>query len=334
MTISDDPAASHAVVRTELNSVTCKEELAKLLSRQYVRADMSLRELELRSSRTGGVRLARATCADMLAGRRFPKKAMMVTFLRLCQVPEEQLPDWERAWERVKLAQSSAPQASEAVQPLPEPLLTGPEDDGALQNDRPTTDDEPAPVRKPVRRRMRVAAGLSTAAGLITAAGVYVFAESSAPPPRVLTDDGRAFGKGGSSRFVVNIDPDHTRIRLTRRLDAGIAMQTATVTVDATIAALWQPLTGGPHGWREQSVLLPTALTLGRHRLTIANTFVNSALDFNEFAYFVHQEVDGAWSLADSIDVGPNHPESEEEHQYRITHETWSGTNPVFAYLE
>lgn len=332
MTISDEPAASRAVHRSELDSVTCKEELARLLAEQYARADVSLRELELRTDRAGGTRLARATCSDMLAGRRFPKKTVMVAFLRACQVSEERLPDWQRAWERVKIAQTSTAQAPVAEQDEPAPghSLTEGQDDSENQ---PAT-DKPAHVRKPARRRRGITAGLVAVTGLVAVIGVFVLTDSVAPPQRVSTDDGRAFGGGGSSRFVVTVDPAHTRVRLTRRLDAGIAKQTATVTVDGALAAVWQPLSGGPHGWREQSVLLPPVLTMGRSRLTITNTFVSSELDFNEFAYFIDQEVNGTWSRSDTVDIGPNHTDSETAHHYRITDQTWADTNPSFNYLE
>ncbi|MBB6549894.1 hypothetical protein [Nonomuraea rubra] len=88
--------------------MTRHEELVRLLAEQFVRADVSLRELQARADRAGGTRLPRATCADMLAGRRFPKKAVMVAFLRGCRVPEQRLPAWERAWERVRVGRLAA----------------------------------------------------------------------------------------------------------------------------------------------------------------------------------------------------------------------------------
>lgn len=318
MTISDDPEASRAVRRSDLDSVTCGEELARLLAEQYARADASLRELELRADKAGGTRLARATCSDMLAGRRFPKKAVMVAFLRACQVPEEQLPDWVRAWERVKIAQLSS---------------SAPEDGGgtAGQDTQPVM-GIPAGGRRPARRRIGLLVGLTAVAGLAAAIGFTALTDPGSPPQH-LTDDGRAFGRGGSSRFIVRVNPAHTEIRLTRRLDAIIAKQTATVTVDGALAAVWPPLQGGPRSWKDQSVVLPSALTMGRRQLAITNTFVSSELDFNEFAYFVDQKVDGTWSRADTVDVGPDHPGSEAAHQYRITNQNWGGTRRL-SYLE
>ncbi|MEV0829677.1 hypothetical protein [Nonomuraea rubra] len=123
-----------------LESVTRHEELVRLLAEQFVRADVSLRELQARADRAGGTRLPRATCADMLAGRRFPKKAVMVAFLRGCRVPEQRLPAWERAWERVRVGRlaAMAARAQAEAQAQLSALAT-------------TTPPQPAAARTPAR---------------------------------------------------------------------------------------------------------------------------------------------------------------------------------------
>ncbi|MEV6711501.1 hypothetical protein AB0M48_05575 [Lentzea sp. NPDC051208] len=317
----------------------------RLLAEQYARADVSLRELELRADRAGGPRLARATCSDMLAGRRFPKKAVMVTFLRACQVPQEQLADWERAWERTKVTQISiardfAPEQQDVR--TPDCSRSASEDgeswEGSTQDGVTMAAQKTQPVgskpgrgRNPAWRRLVLSAGLA-ATCLATAIGFSAFTDSGTPAQRDVIDDGRAFDSGGSSRFVITVNPVNTEVRLIRRLDAGIARQTASVTVDGALAAIWQPLPEGPHGWKDQSVVLPPALTQGRRELTITNTFVSSDVDFNEFTYFIDHKVDGVWSRADTVDVGPNHLDSEAAHHYRITNENWSGTH-TFRYV-
>jgi hypothetical protein len=327
MAVREDPGAAEAGCRLE--SVATREELAGLLAERRARADVSLRELEAWANRAGGVRLPRATCSDMLAGRRFPKKALMLTFLRGCHVPEGRLAEWARAWERVKVAE-------EAAEP------------GAPRDERGRV-ARVARVHRMARRGIGLAAGLivpvlSVTVLIVTALIVTVLiviayrqwgrglappptSTSAAPPPgRTVTDDGRAFGAGGSSRFVVQVDAANTGVRLTRRLDAGIAMQAAFITVNGSGAGRWQPLPGEPaYRWRDQTVEISPRLTAGRRTLTITNTFESSTQDFNEFGYVIEQRVNGVWSRADVVDVGPAHPAAEAAHDYRITGQTYAG---------
>ncbi|MFC5826338.1 hypothetical protein [Nonomuraea insulae] len=282
-----------------LASVSRHEELVRLLAEQFVRADASLRELQARADKAGGTRLPRATCADMLAGRRFPKKAVMVAFLRACQVPEGQVPAWEQAWERVRVAQLPGQEPAEITVPPP----------------------VPAPDR---RRRGAVVVAMLASLAAAAALGVLVGAWMPEPgasetPGRTLTDDGRAFGQDGSSRFTVTVDPANTGVRLIRRLDAGIGMQSATITVNGSPAGSWQPLpVERAYRWKDQSVDIPPSLSAGRRSLTVVNTFVSSNQDFNEFLYVVKQRVNGVWTTADTVDVGPEHPADEKAHHYRI----------------
>ncbi|GAA5051094.1 hypothetical protein GCM10023259_029140 [Thermocatellispora tengchongensis] len=435
----------------------------KLLAEQFARADASLRELQARADRAGGPRLPRATCADMLAGRRFPKKAVMVAFLRACRVPEQQLPAWERAWERVRIARMpamaglyrtttarsngtteptapqpgppveptapppgstagpTAPQPRSAIQPtaavgptvphtLPaigpiapavertEPAVgqVSPEVERttrAVEQAAPVLSPVPPAIEQAVRATERVAPvveqappaververGVGQAApaaeqaapsvkravpvvepvveqtapaveravpgverggrgfgrwrgrrvallvGLPAVAVVVAVGAWHALQPRTVTDDGRAFGRGGSSRFTVKVDPANTGVRLIRRLDANVPLQRASISVNGVPAGEWKPLLGGTYGWLDQSVDIPPALTTGRSSLTVVNTFVSSVWDFNEFRYVVKQKINGVWSTADVVDIGPDHTGSEAEHDYRITGQTFRG---------
>ena len=155
----------------------------------------------------------------------------------------------------------------------------------------------------------------------------------AAPPGRVVTDDGRAFAGAGSSRFTVRIDPANDAVRLIRRLDAGIAMQTASITVNGSRAGVWPALSGeSTYRWRDQRIDIPPRLTAGRGSITITNRFVSSTQDFNEFTYLVDQRVNGVWSRTAVVDVGPGHPADEAAHRYRITGQTWVGVR-TFRYL-
>lgn len=280
---------SNADAVSPVEAVSSHEELVRLLATEFARADVSLRELEARVGKLGGTRLPRATCADMLAGRRFPKKAVMLTFLRACQVPQERLPAWERAWERVRIARLPA----------------------AAPTSQDTGDKQGIPRWAPAPSVVIVLTMLALAAGIV------LWGRS-----RTVTDDGRAFGPGGSSRFTVRVDPANTGVRLIRLLDANISQQRAAITVNGAPAGEWEPLPGGS-GWRYQSVDLPPRLTAGQGSLVVVNTFVASSWDFNEFRYIVRQRVDGAWTTADTVDVGRTG--SETAHDYRITGETFQG---------
>jgi hypothetical protein len=315
-----EPRAAEETCGPAVDAVSRHEDLVKLLAEQFARADVSLRELQARADRMGGTRLPRATCADMLAGRRFPKKAVMMAFLRACEVPEHQLPAWERAWERVRVGRMPA---------VPEPSRTIEPTGGIGSGARPVGPDRPGATHLPGRRRRRAALLVSAALALPAAAVTLIVVTGSPEAPRSVTDDGRAFGRGGSSRFTVNVDPAHTRVRLIRRLDANVPLQRAAVSVNGVSAGEWKPLLGGTYGWVDQSVDIPPALTAGRGSLTVVNTFVSSVWDFNEFLYVAKQKVGDVWSTADTLDVG--HAGSEAAHGYRITGETFHGTR-TFDY--
>ncbi|MEU7857595.1 hypothetical protein [Nonomuraea sp. NPDC049141] len=338
----EDPRIVRQASPPGVDSVNCHEDLVRLLAEQFARADTSLRELQLRADKAGGARLPRATCADMLAGRRFPKKALMVAFLRACRVPEPQLPAWERAWERVRVARM--PTGTELNrQP------NGTEPDRGPGGAAPATwaagpgEAGPAPVP---RRSWRQAAVSAALAALATAGAVSVIIDqrgasqsvasdgldSPVGPGHIVSDDGRAFSAGGSSRFTATVDPANSGVRLIRRLDAGVARQYATITVNGDPAGTWRQLPGdSTYKWREQVVEIPRTLTAGRRSLTIVNTFVSSSLGFNEFLYVIEQKINGAWSIADTVDIGPDHTASEAAHDYRIVAQGWADTQ-TFTY--
>ena len=142
--------------------------------------------------------------------------------------------------------------------------------------------------------------------------------------PTSVTATGRAFGKGGSSTFTMQVDPNNNGVVLTRRLDPGIADQVATVAVNGDIVGRWAPNAGnGLDEWAEESVTIPGNLTSGKTQLTITNSFVSSALDFNEFTYWAYSVVNGQNKLTDQLQVGDVN--SEFSHGYTIVAPTWSG---------
>jgi Domain of unknown function (DUF5753) len=96
----------------DLASVTTHGELAEFLRTIHVRADKpSFRSLEARTRHhPTRARLSKTVVSEMLSGVRFPKKAVMVSFLQTCGVPDDRVEPWSRAWERIAgLAQGSRP---------------------------------------------------------------------------------------------------------------------------------------------------------------------------------------------------------------------------------
>lgn len=87
----------------DLNIVSAqtRSQLAALLRTIHLRADKpSLRTLEART-RHDSTPLSKTAVSEMLKGTRFPRKAVMISFLRTCGVPEDRMELWRRAWERV-----------------------------------------------------------------------------------------------------------------------------------------------------------------------------------------------------------------------------------------
>lgn len=75
----------------DLASVTTYRDLAALLQTVHLRADKpSLRMLEART-RHGEAPLSKTVVAEMLKGVRFPRKAVVVSFLRACGVRDDQM---------------------------------------------------------------------------------------------------------------------------------------------------------------------------------------------------------------------------------------------------
>jgi len=106
----------------DLAAVSTPEELFALLRTVHVRADSpSLRTLEART-RHDATPLSKTVVAEMLKGRRFPRKAVMISFLRACGVRDDHLDGWRHAWDR--LAEASSAPASRRFQ------LSGPSESG------------------------------------------------------------------------------------------------------------------------------------------------------------------------------------------------------------
>jgi hypothetical protein len=124
-----------------------------------------------------------------------------------------------------------------------------------------------------------------------------------APTHNAVTDNGRVLR--GTSRFVVAIDPQATQVRLTRRLDYGVADQGASVFVDGAYAGPW--LNAGSDAtdrWRDATYTLPAALTAGKSQVQIQLADLLGGGDWTEYRYWVTSRVAGKDIVTDVVDVG------------------------------
>jgi hypothetical protein len=93
----------------DLASVSTRSELAEFLRIVHLRADKpSFRSLEART-RHDLTPLSKTVVSEMLRGVRFPRKAIMVSFLRACGVPDDHVALWSRAWERIAAPYAGSP---------------------------------------------------------------------------------------------------------------------------------------------------------------------------------------------------------------------------------
>jgi single stranded DNA-binding protein len=103
------------------------DELAARLRQLHVRADRPpLRELEDRTKHANGllpgtklkrVRLGRSTVSDVLAGRKFPKKAFLLTLVEALGVDLEADHGWAEAWDWLAEDQQAPPSPEEVERP-------------------------------------------------------------------------------------------------------------------------------------------------------------------------------------------------------------------------
>jgi hypothetical protein len=84
-----------------LGTVNTASALAAALRQVHVRAGKpTLRPLEART-RHQDTPLSKTVVSEMLRGTRFPTRAVMIAFLRACDVQDASMESWQRTWERV-----------------------------------------------------------------------------------------------------------------------------------------------------------------------------------------------------------------------------------------
>jgi Tetratricopeptide repeat len=100
-----------------------REDLAACLKRLHLLADEpTYRALELQTTRAGGFlpgtrlkrsRLTRSTLSDVLNGRKFPRKAFLLTFVDACGVDVAADQRWAQAWDRLARQYQQNPASAE-----------------------------------------------------------------------------------------------------------------------------------------------------------------------------------------------------------------------------
>jgi hypothetical protein len=172
---------------------------------------------------------------------------------------------------------------------------------------------------------------LSNAAGSVRSVKLTFpqFVTTQSQSGQTVTDNGRAFT--GSSTFRAAIQASNSGVVLTRRLDYGIADQTADVYVDGVLAGRWStPGTDLSNNWRDSDFMIPANLTQGKTQITVKVQFVSAQIDWNEFYYWVKtKQPNGNLVQTDTLDVG--NTTSESAHNYTIVTQTWTGTR-TFTY--
>ncbi len=141
-------------------------------------------------------------------------------------------------------------------------------------------------------------------------------------------DDGRAHN--GYSEFDAAIDPDNEGVKITRRLDYGIADQRAHVFVDGSPAVMWHTPGSAANRWLDSTVEIPANLTAGKSSIRVKVSFASSALDWNEFTYWIDSVVAGEDVRTDTLDVGEE--DDEAAHNYVIDSQTWEGSGARAYY--
>ncbi|QEV21581.1 tetratricopeptide repeat protein [Streptomyces alboniger] len=109
--------------RVDPSVAQTKEELSRFMHMLRARADSpSYRDLE-KAAVSLGTSLPRTTLGEVLRGRRFPSKAFLLTFVRLCGADLEEMQVWEGVWNRLAVQYKVAEPSSTAVDPASPDLL-------------------------------------------------------------------------------------------------------------------------------------------------------------------------------------------------------------------
>jgi dTMP kinase len=113
----------------DLANARSERQLTQLLKTLHTRADQpSLRKLERWAVTHSRPSLSRTQVSEMLAGKRWPTKAMMLAFVEACGVPSDGLSRWRTAWERIASARADQAATPAGLDPSADNLLRSAEE--------------------------------------------------------------------------------------------------------------------------------------------------------------------------------------------------------------
>jgi hypothetical protein len=105
-----------------------------------------------------------------------------------------------------------------------------------------------------------------------------------------LADDGR--GDRGSSKFTMRIAADNQGVDLRRRLDQGIANQSANVYVDGRLAGTWLTAGSNPyHRWADSDFIIPAGYTRNQTSINVKIQYVSGNPYWTEYRYWAYSLV-------------------------------------------
>lgn len=152
-------------------------------------------------------------------------------------------------------------------------------------------------------------------------------------PPSTVTDDGRAFN--GEATFTMAVQSNNNGARIVRRMDYSISDQKADIYVDGAYAGEWYDPGGYAQIFYDSPFDIDAAFVQNKTSVTIRIDFISSAIDWNEFTYWMYSQSGTNYVLTDTLDVGTSAAAlaSEATHNYSNVGETWTGTR-TFPYLD
>ncbi len=120
--------------------------------------------------------------------------------------------------------------------------------------------------------------------------GRNVYTYEGTAQGRKVADDGR--GDRGSSKFTMRIASNNQGVDLRRRLDQGIANQSANVYVDGRLVGTWLMAGSNPyHRWADSDFIIPAGYTRNQTSINVKIQYVSGNPYWSEYTYWAYSLV-------------------------------------------